>query len=341
MKIGIITVHDSANFGSFLQAYALKEALLKMGHDIYFIKTRSRKDAFKVFLKGSKNIRKITFNTRKYYKFMKDINKFREMELTNLNENSLDVLIIGSDELWNVNTPVFRKECFYGIDIPVKKKITYAISSGSATYNEIKKYPNLIEGIKKLDKIFIRDDLTKSNVKSITGKECDFTCDPTFLMDVEYLKIKYDVLIKDKYILIYSYAFNDRQKEFIIKFAKKYSLKIVSAGLYNNWCDINLNCTPLEFSDVIRKSEYVITTTFHGTIFSILNKKDFITFEGSNKVKDVLERTGLTHRLFNTDKSFNEFEKNIMKKIDFDEAYKKILLLRKDSLKKLGEELQS
>ena len=339
MKIGIITVHDSANFGSFLQAYAFKETLVKMGHDVYFIKTRNRKDTFKVFVKKSRHIKKVIFNLRKYSKFIKEINKFKEIEIDNLDENSLDVLIIGSDELWNVNTPVFRKECFYGINIPVKKKIAYAISSGNASYSDISKYPNLINGIKKLDEIFIRDDLTKHNIKKITGKECDFTCDPTFLVDIKYLQKEYNVPIKDKYILIYSYEFNNKQKEFIIKFASKYNLKVVSAGLYNDWCDMNINCTPLEFSDIIRKSGYVITTTFHGTIFSILNKKEFITFEGSNKVKDVLNRTGLNDRLFNIDRTFCEFEKILTEKLDSSEINKKILALREKSLKKLEKEL--
>ncbi|NLK95229.1 MAG: polysaccharide pyruvyl transferase family protein [Clostridiales bacterium] len=341
MKIGVVTVHDSANFGSFLQAFGLKETLEKMGHDVYFIKTRSRKKVYKLFLGNSKNIKKYFYNKKKYKIFMKEIEEFKEIELLKLKENPklVDLLIIGSDELWNVDTPVFRNEFFYGISINTKRKIAYAISSGSATYEKLMEYPNLVKGIKEIDKIFVRDKLTGDNVRRITGINPEFTCDPTFLVDVSEFKKKYSNPIKDKYLLIYSYTYSKKQKEYIVRYARENDLKIVSTGLYSSWCDKNINCSPLEFSEVICGAEAVVTSTFHGTIFSILNKKQFVTFSGRQKVKDVLEKTNLSDAIFNENDSYENFKLQFDKKLDFNEAHNRILSMREESIEKLRKEL--
>lgn len=341
MKIGVVTVHDSSNFGSILQAFGLKKTLEKMGHDVYFIKTRSRKELYKIFLGKSKNIKKYFYNKKKYKVFMQDIEEFKEISLEDIQNNPelVDLLIIGSDELWNVDTPVFRNEYFYGISMKVNRKITYAISSGSATYERLKNYPNLIQGIKEIDNIFVRDKLTGENVKKITGKDPEFTCDPTFLVDISEFKKKYDNPIKDKYLLIYSYSYSEKQKEYIVRYARENKLKIVSAGLFNSWCDKNINCSPLEFSEVICGAEAVVTTTFHGTIFSILNKKQFVSFSGKQKTKDVLEKTNLTDAIFNEEDSYENFKLHFTKKLDFNEAYNRILSMREESLEKLRREL--
>ncbi len=341
MKIGIITVHDSTNFGSILQAFGLKTILEEMNHDVYFIKTRTKKDIKRIFMSRSKSIRKYLHNRDKYKIFLKDINLFNEIELDEVkkNPNCLDTIIIGSDELWNVRTPVFRNGYFYGIDINVKKKITYAISSGDATYDELVKYPELIEGIKSIDKIFIRDELTKNNVEAITGVEPEFTCDPTFLIDIELFKKKFKNNIKGKYILIYSYSYSEKQKEYIIKYARKNNLLIVSVGLYCSWVDKNINCSPFEFSDVICNADAVVTTTFHGTIFSILNKKPFISFTGRQKTKDVLEKTGLLNALIDENIGYDEFEKQFNVRLDFEGAHNRINKMREESIEKLKCEL--
>lgn len=337
MKVGIITVHDSMNFGSILQAFGLKTILEDMGHDVSFIKTRSREDLKKVFTGGAKGIRRNIFNRKKYKLFLKDINAFKEIDLDDVktNPDSLDAIVIGSDELWNVNQPIFRNEYFYGIDINVKKKITYAISNGGATYEKLMEYPNLIEGIKKLDKIFIRDELTMENVTKITGEIPEFTCDPTFLVDISSFKKEYINPIKSKYILIYAYFYSNKQREYICKYAKENNYKIVSVGLYCSFADKNINCSAFEFSEMICGAEAVITATFHGTIFSILNKKKFITFTGKEKAKDVLKKTGLLNAMFDENQGYEKFKEQFNDNLDIKGAYDKILEMRKKGKEKL------
>lgn len=340
MKIGIITVYDSQNFGAVLQAYGLKTTLEEMGHDVYFIQKRSRKQLYKEFRGKTKNIMKLIFNIKKYNIFKNVINSFNELRYEEvINNNIIDLLVIGSDELWNINNPGFRNNYFYGIGVKAKKKITYAICSGATTYDKFSNYEDYLNAIKSIDTIFVRDKLTELNIGKIIGKNPQFTCDPTFLIDVSKFKKDYINKVKGRYLLIYSYSYSKKQKDYIKAYAKENKLLIVSAGLYCSWADKNVNCSPFEFSDVICNAEAVVTTTFHGTIFSILNKKQFVVFEGREKTKDVLEKTGLLNAMIDENTGYDEFEKQFNISLDFEGAHNRIKKMRKESIEKLKSEL--
>ena len=114
--------------------------------------------------------------------------------------------------------------------------------------------------------------------------------------NVGKIKIKYN------YILIYSYdgrIKSEKEINSIQLFAKKNNLKIISAGLYQSWCDKNISASPFELLSYVRNAKYVVTDTFHGTVFSIKYNKQFATLiRGSNKQKlsDLLMRFGLESR---------------------------------------------
>lgn len=332
MKVGILTVHDSANFGSFLQAYALNKVLLDMGHEVYFIKIVSKIRRFRDFIKKPKNLDEFKFNYKNYRKFSDEFKEFKEIDIEDIEKYNLDTLVIGSDELWNVKNPFFRQKCFYGIDIPIKNKIAYAISMGNVDSKEFKKYDYAVNAIKNLDEVFTRDENTQNTLEEVVGRKCKFACDPTFLIDINNFEKKKINLIKEKYLFIYSYKFSDKAEEYIKKFAKENNLKIVTSGLYTSWSDLNISCSPLEFISLIQGAEYVVTTTFHGTIFSILNKKRFVTFAQNSKVKDVLKRTHLTDRIVCENDSFESFEEKLLSEVNYDKTCEDILEMRKISL---------
>ena len=72
---------------------------------------------------------------------------------------------------------------------------------------------------------------------------------------------------------------------YLKRYARKNNLKLVSICLYQSWCDLNINCHPLEFSSYIQFSECVYTTTFHGTIFTLLNHKNCAIYSCSKKIE--------------------------------------------------------
>ena len=340
MNIGIITVHDSANFGSYLQAYALKRVLENLGHKVYFIKARSENVVRKVFLGTIRHpkgfLRDYFFNIKKYKEFLKDRKLFQEIEIDEIEKENIDTLLIGSDELWNVRTKAFTNEKFYGIKIPIKRKIAFAISCGKAEPEDYEKYPNLLEGMKDLEDIFVRDKKTQQNMKQLLNKDCEMVCDPTFLLDVNEFDKDYEVPIKEKYLLVYSYYFTDQEQEYIKKFARENNLIIVSACFKHKFCDKCIICSPLQFCKIIQQAQYVVTTTFHGTIFSILNKKSFISIPASQKVDDVLEKFKMEECKFDVNKEkYEDFKAKILTEKDFKNSQKELLNWREKSLEVL------
>lgn len=346
MKIGIITVHDSANFGSYLQAYAMKKTLENFGHDVFFIKVRSKKEAKKVFMGTIRHpkafLKNYFFNLRKYKNFLNDRKFFDELEIDDIEKNKLDLILIGSDELWNVKTKAFTNERFYGIGIPGNKKVAFAISCGKAKTEDFNNYPKLVEGMKELNDIFVRDESTKHNMKQLLNKDCQIVCDPTFLIDVKEFDKDYNVPIKQKYLLVYSYNFTEKEQEYIKKFAREKNLLIVSACFKHKFCDRCINCSPLQFCKIIQKAEYVVTTTFHGTIFSILNKKDFISIPASQKVDDVLHKFDMSEYKFDESKeNYEDFKRKLLVQKNFNKPQEELLKWREKTLKVLNDAIES
>ena len=350
MKIGIVTVHDSANYGSFLQGYALYHILENWGHEVYFIRSREKKYVKQIFCPkiSKKNLLKHPVNTwkahcqgkEKYENFQKELEQFCVLE--HWNDIKLDKIILGSDEIWNVKTPAFRREIFYGIGM--ENVTTYAVSAGAATLEQLEEYPALVEGIKKINNILVRDINTKKIVEQITGNEPKMVWDPTFLLPVSaYVSADQTVVMnqKQKYILIYSYRIKEPLKNNIIKFAKENNLKMVAACMNHDWCDEFVNGSPLKFCEILLDAEYVVTTTFHGTIFSFLNHKKFVVEPFSPKVNDVLEKVGLEDALIEEGISYERFKQALQNgNYDYAAVEEKIAYWRERSLELLKESLE-
>lgn len=298
MKIGIITVPDAANFGSFLQAYSLQIILEKLGHDVCFIdgwdseyvrklydnwipKKRHLKHPF-IFI--GKNL----FWKKERQYFLEDQKKLKFAGGKGADDCGL--VLLGSDEIWNVKTDVFTRMAFYGEGY--QNVAAFAVSAGEAKYADFLQYPHIIEQIRSIEDIYVRDDNTADVVEKITGKTPLKVCDPTFLTDAEELNAPIDneYLKENRYIAVYSYSMSISKKnvDIIKKYAKSIGCKLVSAGMYNQWCDYNLLCTPLQFGSVLKGAEAVITNTFHGTVFSILNEKQFAVIGNKIKICDLL-----------------------------------------------------
>lgn len=353
MKIGIVTVHDSNNYGSFLQAYALKIVLEGYGHEVYFSRTRDKKLLKSIFvpkilqkklLKHPIQVisdRKIGKEKRRA--FLKDQEVFNEIDAEDLKK--MDVVILGSDEIWNTQVPAFQTGIFYGAGL--EKLIAYAVSVGRAEKEDIFLYEEIVRNIRRIPDIMVRDMQTQKIVEDITGERFEIVCDPTFLVDPSVFKAesRKRAVCDSAYLLIYSYSIGEELKLKVKKFAEENNLKIVSACFKYQWADYNVMCGPLEFCEIIAKASYVITMTFHGTIFSVLNEKQFISFPASIKTDDLLLRLGLQDRIMNFEVSDQEMSKCLKQnRIDYAKVNKVIadfrdasLMLLQNSIQKYGE----
>lgn len=343
-NVYILTVWDAPNYGSFLQAMGTKKFLESRGFNVKFVVYRKNKfEQIKfLFEKKKQLLFHPIFSVKRFWSFYKTHQKLEKINIKEIKANNYDYLIIGSDELWNLkNDKYFSNEYFYGKGFDSKKVIVYSISSGTSTYEDFKDKNNLKEYIKELKNISVRDEETFNIVSTIKGtKDIEITCDPTFLIDPNELKINYNKKLPEKYIVIYSYRINESLRNNIIRFAKENGLKIVSVCNYNSWCDYNLNCTPLQFSDIINKATYSVITTFHGSIFSILNHKKFISVTTKQKTIDLLTKLNLLDRQADENCDYEVFKSKLESEIKFEDIEKKINEMKIKSVKWLDSHIK-
>lgn len=364
MKIGILSMQKVQNYGSFLQAYSLKKRVEELGHSCDFIDIKpgrtlecykgecSNKHSYSNILsKIDKNIIKriehIIFNKKRSNLFQEKLYKQLKLVENNYDEK-FDIVIIGSDEVFNCTQNArwgFSKQLL-GEEINSDKIITYAASCGFTTYKkicELNIHLEVEEALKNINQFSVRDRNTYNFVKRLTEKDVQFNLDPVLIGDFKKELQSISIDIDKDYILIYGYdnRINNKDEiDAIKKFARDRNLKIISAGFYQRWCDKNILVEPFELLKYVKNAKYIITDTFHGTIFSIkLNKKFATIIRDSNreKVFDLLERFNLNDREVN---DLNKLEKIINEDIDYTKINRIIEQETNKSIKYLRDNLK-
>ena len=302
----IVTYYNACNYGAFLQAYALKKYIQEQGMDV---------NIFGIELENKDNSEE---NKKDFDEQLKQ--KLMECQKSlpvawNIKED-YDVAIIGSDEVFNFSNVTYRNcLCFDGTNIPAKKIISYAASIGGARYRKlVLNNFSRLRKLGKLDAISVRDIRTEKLVKSFVKTKVNRSVDPTLLVDFDDEIVMPDY---ENFVLVYTYGMKQEHIDFIKEYAHKRNLKIVGTGSYCEWCDINVPVNPFEWLGLIKKSQFVFTSTFHGTIFAIKYRKEFVALvDYSEKVKSLLNDFGLSERHCTT-KEINKLEKLCDNKIDY------------------------
>lgn len=345
MNIAILSMQDVINYGSFLQAYSLKEILKDLNNNVKidFLKP----DLTKLLETNNvtpdqcdykkKNIYSLkTLSYKIYHKLM--YQKFKKMFLNFQNEyihsvnlpnyKKYDLLVIGSDEVFKCQESLMLS--FYGDIACSKTIISYAASCGSATILNIPKdkIPFLKETVSNFNAISVRDNGTKKYIENFTDKKINYNLDPVLVGPLSFRKIG-TRKIKEPYIVVYGYSerINDEnQINFIKRYAKKHKCKIVCVGGYQRWCMNFMLDDPFSMLDLFYYADFIFTDTFHGIIFSVINKKNFCAFSTAtnyNKVTCLLNDLGLENRLFN-----EKFEFDL---IDYEKVFKIISNAREET----------
>lgn len=332
MNINILSMQRVVNYGSFLQAYALKKVLEEKGNTVSFIdiiegekieKIQDANQKQRLHRILTQNIKQTIGQRKAKIKFAKCYNEFikEKLEITEqlIYNKKSDMTIIGSDEVFNCTSasPWGVSMQLFGENIDSKKIITYAASFGNTTLKDIEENNltlKLIKALKNVDDISVRDENSRKIIEKILGREVPIVVDPTLLYD--FTNDTKNVKIKEKdYIIIYAYPgrFKDKKEiESIKMFAKKKNLKLIALGYYQYWCDKNLVLNPFEYVAYMKKAKYIITDTFHGTIFAIKSQKQFCTFvreSNKNKLEYLLNMFELDNRIvYNTKELKNIIE---------------------------------
>jgi len=326
MKIGILTLHRSINPGAFFQAYCLQQHLAQEGHDVYIIDYCSTKNSLNqlraILLK--KNPIKAINNAKKYFSLRKSIKS--KFNLLNPNKvKKLDVIIVGSDIVWDFKNHFFGFDANYFGDELFNNigHISYAASCGSRSYNDFpEKVVRLIKN--NFSAISVRDMNTFNLVKKRVKSKADIVLDPTLIYDLSCEAPKEK--IGRKYILIYAFI-SDAQAKQIKEFSKKNDLKIISVGYHNSFSDRNeIGIDPFKWLAYFRDAEYVITSTFHGVLFSINFKKRFCYLKAPEtdiKLLTTLNQLGLNDRIASNEEGIFQV---LSKDINYNLVTKKLKL---------------
>lgn len=317
MKIGIITVYNSVNSGSYWQANALQKFMANRNNEVYFLK-RPEKGSSASFCKKTGRIikRLVKFQYKEALVFFKTFKEFKKanksFKVININDSivkELDLIIIGSDTIWNFDSSYFEKnyEFFFAKHFNDKPIITYAGSAANTSVDKFLKNGEIKKLISKWNKISVRDKHSQAVFEKLTDKKIELVCDPTFLIDkIDYEKYVVKPMDKD-YIFLYLFEnLSENQKIQLKDFAKLNNLKIISGTNSCTFCDKTIINSPYNFLNYMFYADYVITDTFHGTIFSVNLQKQFAVIDRQKiKVNELLDRLELKDRLIE-DKNIKE-----------------------------------
>jgi len=362
MKIGIMSMQRIINYGSFMQALSLKRILEDLGHTVVFvdyvpepvvserknIKARLR-SVFRYTKKRLKNlniVKKVCDLRGKkvgLYKKFTECDHMLDMDEQYHFHTNVDVLIIGSDEVFNClqngATVGFSMELF-GKNSRAKRVISYAASFGNTTLDRLEEH-RVIDIVKNnlrnFHKISVRDNNSFSIVEKLTGTPPYIHLDPVLVGDIENIEWK-PVTTPDKYVAIYGYKgrFSENEGKEIQKFAHANGMTTLSIMDEQPFCDEVVECKPDEILSYVKNADCVITDTFHGTIFSIIYHKPFAVFcrkksdtgsTNAEKLLDLLQRLDLMDCVI---EDVSNISNILGKKID----YSKVDIIQNEERKK-------
>ena len=344
MKIGILSMQRIINYGSFLQSYGLMQILKQFGEDVSFvdytiepclINANLKKKSFRSCLKKSN-----TFFMKKILTFVKG-SRFENFEDFKRKYNDeylpmigvtekrnitpkLDCLVIGSDEVFNclqTNPDVGYSRELFGARSQAKKVISYAASFGNTTINGLCKY-NIVDevknNLKKFDRLSVRDENSSFIIHKLLGilpeKNLDTVLIYDFKKETEIIQRKY---IYDNYIILYAYSGRISKDEAIAirNFAKNKNAKLIAIGGTFLFCDECIFPSPFETLCLFKEASYVVTDTFHGSVFSIKYNKQFCVYvrQGEEKqygnyqkVYDLLKEFKLENRMVTSNQNISD-----------------------------------
>lgn len=342
-KIGILTFHNCVNYGAAMQTYGLQSFLVSKGYNVEIIDYVNEK------INSELNARiDVSFGVKSVVRYVaKNLHRARKRGQFNAFNNSYlnlskqknitinqmhnysttyDVLITGSDQVWNLNLTGDDKTYYLDFASQETCKISYAASVGDISKVDISP---VLKEIKNMDFISVREKSFLDFISQEHGIDAALCCDPTILCDKKcFYNISDYRLSKHKYIFIFLMEDKPEIVAFANELAKRNGNKVI-----NNKTSFEFfaHSKPTDFLSWIRHAEVILTDSFHGTVFSVIFKKQFLSdkYDGKKHVKsrvnDLLIEFGLEECF--QDISFenrNQLEDIISTPIDYEKIERNV-----------------
>lgn len=340
-KIGVCACYNTKNYGSMLQTLATGKKLQDLGYEYEFIRY-TRKPTLGLIIRSLGRIPEIAASKIEHLKRDQKLKKYPEIaagikkrnkcfdtfmnqRFTLLSPNyetfkeinkaayNYSAVLVGSDQLWRPEgySTGFYNLLFVPDDIP---KIAYATSFGVSQIPDNKKQIAK-RFLNRIEHISVRELRASEIVKELTGRTVPTVVDPTLLFTGEEWKglIPPKTVVGEKYIFCYLLGTNPTHRQWVKELKEKTGYKIVTIPHLDVFVESDIefgdlqlfDVGPAEFVNLIRNAEYVCTDSFHGTVFSILNHKKFVTFNRfsdrsknsrNSRIESLLSQTGLEKR---------------------------------------------
>lgn len=341
MKTAILSMQRVVNYGSVLQAYSLRELVRQATGEVPDFLDIEDEPALSVcrsvqetdadyavaapssrrLLQRGKRwiIRKLSACTKKH------IRTFMQEELRLSADNSCetyDAVIVGSDEVFN-HAKGLRLQ-LHGEVAQARRALTYAASCGSAKAADIsvEDLPRVSRALQRYSAVSVRDAGTAAYASQLGVTDTVRHLDPVLVGPLREREAK-PVRFR-RYLLVYAYGqriHSAQEIDAIRAFAKAHGLKTVAMGGSQYWCDLYVPASPMRLLDWFAHADYVVTDTFHGTIFSVIHQRQFAVITrrtNENKLMSLLEDLGLASQRL---PEMAQLPQVLTQKICYDQVY--------------------
>jgi hypothetical protein len=351
MKIGILTLPLTNNYGGILQCYALKKVLNDNGLETVLIDYKNNpmstvetikriiKNKLKGFFFSNSNkqiafidssIKEVSVNAQTFIDVelspkTKEIYTFDELFQTN---RLVDGYIVGSDQVWRSDYTPNIKRYFLDFVEDSKLKISYAASFGKDSFNvDEDTYDYCIEQLKTFNSVSVREDSAKDILSNRFNVDSEHVLDPTMLLDAnDYKELvnKYLPASKENESNIFCYILDRNElSNKLISFVSN-TLNIKPFEVKPKNMDVNFEKSKKDYIfphitlwlKAFIESEFIIIDSFHGCVFSIIFNKKFIAI---GNVSRGLSRFNSLLSMFNLEGRMILNETDISKKLIHDE----------------------
>ena len=371
--IGILTFHKSVNYGSVLQAWALQRMLTMKGIESEIIDYEPEKygDLYDVFLKPGrphflvKNINRVPVmailarQKRSFARFRRDNLRLSAESYTLENQEDIcgkdyEAVICGSDQIWN--TGASDSDTIYFLPFPISgRKIAYAVSLNTGSFEGEVRRELFKRWISDYDYLSCREQNGVEKIRGLLGddRQVDLNLDPTLLLSrIEYSRITSPRLVRGRYIFVYYVWFNSSIVEAAREISRRtglpaYTIEMAKGGraylrlIKNGIRPVTRTLAPGDYLSLIKNADYVVTDSFHGTAFSLIFEKQFVSINDRNQdgnYRDDVRITGILGRLGLEDRYITSEEAadfDIDEPVNYKKVTKKRLRLADESIRRL------
>ncbi len=317
MSTGILTFHRGPNYGGFLQAWHMREAIRPMGGGAtlvnYQTEAHHRGERIRLPRPTPAALKGFLLHTLKSLPFRAPVAELSDHPFTTdparVNWSSFSEVVVGADIVWDFSNAYFGPDpSFFGAH-PAQAEtrfVAYAPSCGEADV-EGPLPDHVSEGLGRFSAIGVRDESTARLVERVTGVSPPLVVDPTWLQDDPV--VSYRKRPRQPYVLVYGHGANGARADALGAYCRGRGLKLITCAFPCRTADRTiLSIGPFEWVDLFRHAEAVVTSTFHGLLYAVKFGKPvlfMVRCPSRGKSELVVRRCGLSDRVVEEGRPFN------------------------------------